>query len=264
MLREYLYIDRSRLKSYAEQIGATMATEKRPQWKVVLGLTGPSVEGQQAATSRAANDHELIESVTSHLHKTGQLRTSRPVTSEDAEKGNTAFVLESMKARKVVFQCDGTSTPRGLREVAVWVSNPEVRPSQRIADKVADFDASGMFVYLLEGYWDDTPTQHAYSIMTALNVLLSTLRTAVGKRGSGIDFDTSRDDYANPVDILVRNGGVKGEQRAITALYRVRAVSENKVVNVGGRTLRCFDLFGYPICIAVGADALGMPKADPD
>lgn len=256
MLLEYLYIDRPRLKSYAEQIRATMSFVKRPQWKVGLGMAGPTVELQQAATARVANDHEVIQSVTRHLRKKGQLRTTRPVSSEDAEEGSAAFVLESMKARKVIFQCDEDSAPRGLREVAVWVSNPIEPPSSRDAgpldDDEADYEATGMFVYLLAGYWDwdDGPTQHGYSMFTALNVLLGELRAVGAKQGAGITFETSRDDYATPVDILVRNGGIKGDARTITALYRVRAVSENKIVNVGGRTLRCHELFGYPLYIS--------------
>jgi hypothetical protein len=250
MLVEYLYIDRARLTSYAEQIGATMSRVKQPQWKVALGLAGPSAEYQQAATARAANDYELIQSVTRHLQKTGQLRTTRPVSSNDSEEESAAFVLESMMARKVIFQCDADSSPRGLRELVVWVSNPIGRPSQRYADQVDDHEATGMFVYLLEGYWDEGATQRAYSMLTALTMLLRTLRAAGAKREPGIDFETSRDDYANPVDILVRNGGVKGDARTITALYRIRAVSENKIVNIGGRTLRVHDLFGYPLYIS--------------
>lgn len=252
MLLDYLYIDRPRLTSYAEQIRATMSSTKQPQWKVALGLAGPSVEVQQTATARAANDHELIQSVTRHLKKSGQLRTTRPLSSQDAEAGSVAFVLESMKARKVIFQCDEANAPRGLREVAVWVSNPIERPSSRDADQADDHEAAGMFVYLLEGYWDNGPTEHASSMLTALNMLLSQLKAVGTRQGAGIDVETSRDDYATPVDILVRHGGVKGDVRNITALYRIRAVSENKIVNVGGRTLRTHDLFGYPLYIYAG------------
>jgi hypothetical protein len=249
MLLDYLYIDRPRLTSYAEQIKATMTSPKRPQWKVALGLAGPTVELQGTTTTRAANDHELIQSVTRHLQKAGQLRTSRPASLGDAEVGSVAFVLESMKATKVIFQCDEDSAPRGLREVVVWVSNPVDRPSLRDANQVEDTEASGMFVYLLEGHWDESPTQHSYSMLTALNMLLDRLRAVGAKQGAGIAIKTSRDDWATPTEILVRHGGVKGDARMITALYRIRAVSENKIVNVGGRTVRTHDLFGYPLYI---------------
>lgn len=250
MLKEYVFIDRLKLKSYAEQIGASMATEKRPQWKVALGLAGPSVEGQQTATARPANDHELIQSVTEHLERTGQLRTTRPTSSNDQDAGSATFILESMKARKVIFACEEGNSPRGLQEIVVWVSNPTERPSARSSEDESRYEATGMFVYLLEGYWNDGTVQRAYSMMTALTMLLGELSVAGAKKGTGITFDTSRQDFASPVDILVRNGGTKGEVRTVTALYRVRAVSENKIVNVGGVTLRCHDLFGYPIYIA--------------
>jgi hypothetical protein len=143
------------------------------------------------------------------------------VSSEHVRERSVNFVLESMRARKVIFQCDADSPPRGLREVAVWVSNPIERPSSR--DKVYDYEASGMFVCLLEGYWDDGPTEQAYSMLTALNMLLSTLHAVGAKREAGTSFETSRDDHATPVNILVRNGGVKGDERTITALYDAKA-----------------------------------------
>jgi hypothetical protein len=191
MLVDYLYIDRPILTSYAEQIGATMSSVRQPQWKVALGLAGPTVEHQRTATARAANDHELVQSVTRHLQKTGQLRMTRPVSAEDAAQASTAFILESMTARKVIFQCDQDGAPRGLREVAVWVSNPIERPLSRDAAQVDDHEAAGMFVYLLEGYWDDGPAEHAYSMFTALNVLLGTLRAAGAKRAAGLALSVS-------------------------------------------------------------------------
>ncbi|MEV0093747.1 hypothetical protein [Streptomyces sp. NPDC050738] len=251
MFRDYLYIDRPRLVSYAEQIGATAAKVKNRQWRVALGLTGPVVEHQRGAAERAANDHELAESVTRHLRKKSELRTTRPASLDDVDEGQATFVLETMRAQKVIFMLGGGG-PRGLRELAVWVSNPLENPSSRDAAGVRDEEATGMFVYLLEGYWDDAPAQRAYSTMTALNVLLRTLRNAGVPPGTIGGSDTSRDDYATPVNILVRNGGVKGDMRTITALYRVRSVSENKIVNVGGRTLRCHDLFAYPLYVAAG------------
>ncbi|MFD7447203.1 hypothetical protein [Streptomyces sp. NPDC059909] len=252
MFRDYLYIDRPRLVSYAEQIGATAAKAKNRQWRVALGLTGPVVEHQQGSAERAANDHELAESVTRHLRKKGELRTTRPASLDDVDEGQATFVLETMRARKVIFTLDGGGAPRGLRELAVWVSNPLENPSSRDAAGVRDEEATGMFVYLLEGYWDDEPAKRAYSMMTALNVLLRTLRDAGAAPEASAGSDTSRDDYATPVNILVRNGGVKGDMRTVTALYRVRSVSENKIVNVGGRTLRCHDLFAYPLYVAAG------------
>lgn len=250
MLEEYLYIDRIRVRSYAEQIGAAMTTDKRPQWKVGLALTGPSVEGQQTASVRSASDHEMITAIIDYLRKTHLLLLERPISDDEADRTHMNFVLETMRARKVVFRCDPKSSPGGLQEIAVWVSNPVEKPSA-MSQKPEDRDQpQGMFVYLIEGYWENEPFQHAMSMYTALNSLLKDLQAlSVYNTDRGL-FDTSRDDYTSPTAILERAGGVKGEMRNIKALYRIRSVSDNKIVNVGGRTIRSYDLFGYPVFIA--------------
>lgn len=92
--------------------------------------------------------------------------------------------------------------------------------------------------------------QHAMSMYTALNVLLTDLKGLGVYKGDSDLFHTSRDDYASPTAIFERAGGVKGEMRGIKALYRIRSASDNKIINVGGRTLRSYDLFGYPVFIA--------------
>lgn len=78
MLQEYLYMDRTRIRSYAEQIGAAMATDKRPQWTVGLALSGPSVEGQQTASVRSASDHEMITAIIDYPRKNQLLLPAPP------------------------------------------------------------------------------------------------------------------------------------------------------------------------------------------
>jgi hypothetical protein len=248
LLEDYLYIDRARVRSYAEQIGAAVATDKRPQWKVGLALTGPSVEGEQSATVRPANDFEMITAIVASLKKEDQLLTERPASDQEAAGVGTGFILETMKARKVIFRCDPKVAPGGLTEIGVWVSNPIEKPSG-IDEEYDQYEPRGMFVYLLEGYWDNESVQRAMSMYTALNFVLSSL-SSVGVESRPVE--TSRDDYASPIAILERAGGIRGETRTIKSLYRVRSVSNNKIVNIGGRTLRCYDLFGYPIFIAAG------------
>ena len=247
MLEEYLFVDRARVLNYAEQIGAAMSTEKRPQWKVGLSLTGPSVEGQQTASARAATNHEMITALVDYLKKDESLLSHRPASDKDAAKA--PFVLETMKARKIIFRCDKASSPGGISEVAVWVSNPLEKPNTN-AKNDDRYKPRGMFVYLLEGYWEGEPSFHAFSTFTALNVLLKGLQESGVKSDEGSSFETSRDDYASPTAVLERAGGIKGEIREIKSLYRVRSVSENKIVNVGGTTIRSYDLFGYPVFIA--------------
>lgn len=255
MLEEYLYIDRTRIRSYAEQIGAAVVTNKRPQWKVGLSLTGPLVEGQQTATPRPATDHEMITAIIEYLKKEELLFRDRPKSDDEAESTRMGFVLETMQARKIIFRCDPKAAPSGLREIVVWVSNPEEKPSAiigRAEDEGDLYEPQGMFVYLIEGYWENEDFQHAFSMFTALNVLLSHLKS-IGAQADDDSPFTSRDDHASPTAILERAGGVKGELRRIRSLYRIRSVSQNKIVNVGGTTVRCYDLFGYPVFIATAA-----------
>jgi hypothetical protein len=249
MLEEYLYIDRVRVRSYAEQIGAATTAGTQPRWKVGLAWTGPSAGDPEPVGSRSATDHEMIMAIVDYLRTQNLLLTARPGSVKEAEDARDGFVLETMSARKVVFRCDPKSPPGGLREIAVWVSNPLKKPSEVREQREARSEPFGMFVYLIEGYWENEEFHRASSMFTALNVLLEHLRK-IGA-GEGDRFDTSRDDYASPVAILERAGGVKGETRDIRTLYRIRSVSDNQIVSVGGETLRCYDLFGYPVFIAL-------------
>jgi hypothetical protein len=104
MLEEYLYLDRIRLRSYAEQIGSSTAIDKKPTWKVGLSLAGPSVAGEQSSSSRPANDHEMVKGVLAYLKKNKLLLEHRPSTDKEAEDAANRFVLETMKAKKIVFK----------------------------------------------------------------------------------------------------------------------------------------------------------------
>ncbi|NYF52229.1 hypothetical protein [Tunturiibacter gelidoferens] len=245
-LTEYLYLDKSRIRSYAEQIGATLSSDKRPEWKVGLSLTGPSVEGKQSETVRPTTDPEMVDALVAHLTEHGSLLLSRPKSEEDALAHQPQFVLETMQARQIIFHCEPQSVVTGLRDLVVWVSNPIEKPDVTLSEEKR-YRARGMFVYLLVGFWDDEQSTRAYSMNTALNVLLRTLESLGANKG---ESDGTRRDFASPTAILERAGGFRGEVRTIRTLYTVRAVSENKVVSVEGTTIRCNDLFGYPLFIA--------------
>jgi internalin A len=245
MLREYLYIDRIRVRSYAEQIGATPT----------------------------ASDHQMLMAILQYLRSENLLMTTRPATAEEAENCASAFVLETMRARKVTFVCNGIPKVPSLREVAVWVSSPIQKPSEIIRSRESIYDAVGMYVYLIEGYWEeDGPFRRAMSMFTALNVVLESLQNVLGASDEELSFKTSRDDFASPVTILERAGGIKGEIRNIETLYRVRAVSDNKIVSVSDTTVRSYDLFGYPFFVAEASKisetgrptVLPEPKLTPD
>jgi hypothetical protein len=279
MLVDYLFVDTCRLTNYAEQIGAQRSTRKLPTWKVGLAIGGPSVEGSQTTTEQPATTHELIKGIVSYLTKADLLLTSRPWSGQEIAESRTPFVLESMKARKVTFQCDQVAGLKGLRELGVWVSTPTVRPSELSASKKNPAVPKGMFLYLVEGYWEsDGKIGHGASEFSALNHVLKSLKNAGVSNGeinrlvpnddvmanafaSGGDSNSEigsytpylpKEDFSGPLEVLKRAGGVVGEMRNIQALYRMREVSDNQFIMIGTSVHRTFDLFGYPIFIADG------------
>jgi len=193
----------------------------------------------------------MVESLIEQLKKKGLLLTERPETNEQAEQAKTPFVLETMKARRFVFQCDKQHSPAGLLEIAIWVSNPVQKPSDLIRTRESAYHACGMFVYLIEGYWEsDGQFQHGTSMYSALNDLLDHLKEKQVKMPALDPGFAGFHDYSSPVAILERAGGISTDVRNITSLYRMRKVSDNQFVKVGHDILRSNDLFGYPIFVS--------------
>lgn len=158
-----------------------------------------------------------------------------------------------MRARKITFALDRGDPryPRALqrlRDITVWVSNPLERPSE-IAARHTPREPNGVFVYLVQGYWEGDDAIHGgVSNHTALSGILEALNESKVVALTGQSDPMT--DYRSPATILEDAGGLKGDMRSIETLYRIRAWSNNQLVKTGSNILRSYDLFGYPIFVA--------------
>src|SRR4051794_18637223 len=64
-----LYVDESRLQSYAEQISSPVTFDKAPEYTAGIRITGPSVETRQSIHARPLTETEQINLIVSHLRK---------------------------------------------------------------------------------------------------------------------------------------------------------------------------------------------------
>src|SRR5437016_9242422 len=111
-LREYMYIDEKRLNSYEEQIGPPVTFDKVPVWKLMFGLAGPSVEGQQQRPGRPRTKPEKIELLLQYLEKHKQL-------AQGNEWSVNPFLLSKCQAVKVIL-------PTKSDKLVLWLSEIHV------------------------------------------------------------------------------------------------------------------------------------------
>jgi len=260
-LAEYLFIDRPRLKSYVEQIKGPMRQEKIPTWDVSLSTTGPSLSRKQTSSMRAYTDHEMIEVLLKYLRRNKLLALTRPQHDHDVAE---VFVLEKTRAQKAIFPINQSRSPKALKEISVWVSDPE--PEELIGERdwlTGLGDAEGTFLYLVEAYWDsDRPCMTTYSNYSALNAIISELaREAIlpdvpepflqgGKmRHYGEPQHLANLRWLSPIDSFQALGADIQPPRRIETLYRKRYLTDEQVFRDDKGLHRCNDLFAYPIYI---------------
>lgn len=168
-----------------------------------------------------------------------------------------------MEASKAIIPVPPNSKVKGLRDIAVWVSDPPSLTAPKNSDAFS-MDREGTFVYLIESYWEhneDYPLSattygwaaSGYSaLMWIMDELVRAQVVAMNLR--------EQDRYGgHPLDRLQRLGARVLPKRRIDALYRKRLISDNAAIDFPKfasssphkTTRREFnDVVGYPIFIA--------------
>lgn len=142
-----------------------------------------------------------------------------------------------------------TKVVPGLKELAVWISNPLERPGLR-TEKDID-EPKGTFLYLLEGDWDADKDYHALgSMWSALNMILNAVSKPMGLKERDLNKYDARHSLRSPLATLKEIGGIPEDPRKIQTLYRKRVISDEQFVMINGVSQRSYDLFAYPIYIA--------------
>ena len=145
--REYLYIH--------HELARTIC--------VAMGLP---IEGERF-------EHDQLEVLLRELDKAGLLTRTRPKTTNEYEE--RPFVFERLNATKVFFPPGLlTKTLPSLRELAVWVSDPNPKDLRTRAYHEYKYD--GTFLYLIGSFWDDQePSGSFFSGCSALQAIANVI-----------------------------------------------------------------------------------------
>jgi hypothetical protein len=182
-LAEYLYIDRTRLDSYFQQLSSPTAFEKVPSWKVSLSLAGPGVEGAQSQFARPYTDHEKIKAVLDHLHASSNIRPPE-------FNSCPTFVFESLDAIPVRIPIQ-PGTTLGRDAITLWVAEPK--------------DINGGYRFLIENFAPSDAEPSPISSFSCLQILLDECGESIGDF-----FSRNVDQYALDVphdQVITSTGG---------------------------------------------------------
>lgn len=250
-LIEYLYVDQRRLRGYLEQLAQSKGTDKHTELEVGLSLKGPSVSAKQISETREATDHEGIVRLLAWLQVKKQLETTRSLRPLDYRMGMLdSFIHETMTAQKVVLPMAASQIVPGLKELAIWVSQPT-------NDALSGTGyGEGTFIFLIEAYWEkDERCGGGLSGFSAMDWIL--LRYKKGIVKSDMELlplaqDLHQRQRPDPMEILRMEGAYISTPRLIRALYRIRYVDDETFFTKGKTRHRSFSIVGYPVFIAQG------------
>lgn len=246
-LREYLYIDKTRVDSYVEQLGAPVAYDKVPVVKVGLSISGPKVEASQERPGRERSAHEKVMMLVNYLEKEKLLFHGRASDAQSFSQCRPgAFRIETGEfVRAVIPSGQRSTTPA----IGLWIS---VDDEQLIPNRLL----------LLEGHRKDEGVD-----LLMLSPLSALLELSHLVRETGQPYDEAEvvgpipglrrlsplldgkalaGEFAkNPVGFLSRLGASIGVSRRVESLYRIRRTLNDRFSD--GR--KGFVTIGYPIFI---------------
>lgn len=200
----------------------------------------------------------MFDQLIKGLEKMGRLSKTRPETL--TEFAPNRLVHETILATKVLipYRILRDTVP-GVRELAVWVADPDAERLSLRSDDPYDF--AGTFLYLTTPLYDHEQLGTFYSGCSALQVISNLI---VGKPFLTPDCQEplGRGSYAHPVDKLRSVGGIIVDRRPIETLYRPRYVSNEQCFADGERAYRVHDVLGYPLYIGNPFESLVKRASD--
>jgi hypothetical protein len=211
-LVEYLYVDQRRLDSYFEQISSPVAYDKVPQWKIALGLGGPSVEGNQERPGRPFTTHEKLVAVLEYLRRTKNLLETPPL-----ESPYDKFSLWAYDAQRFAIPLDRGQV---YTWYATWAHSPENSRRVDLPDMTA--------LFMLED-WSGPDTEPVRLTSTFSSFALKYAFIAGTRNRSDIDSggrfaNGGEAPDGNPRHFLeAMNAQPVGPRRRIEALTRLRS-----------------------------------------
>jgi hypothetical protein len=248
-LVEYLFVDDLRLRDLAEQLRVHRTTEDAAGVEAMMGLTSLGIGIKRAFNFRDSSRHEMIERVVGCMDALDELGRKRPESGNDSPDNKPHYILEEMTARKIIVPTSNSAAVKGLRDMAVWVSDP-IEPL--VPGKYKnDWETKDAYVYLVEAYWEDDGTGYhgLFSAFSALDFIFRILAEPLSLDQSWYRHNPASWDRS-PRELLAAIGGIEQRPRRIKSLYYKRLVSNDQYVRVGSEVCRCLDVLGYPVFIA--------------
>jgi hypothetical protein len=255
MLRDYLFVDREKIRRLSGQLQPLEREVEQTSAKLGISLAGPKLETTSSSRVRPTTLHEEIETLTDHLEATGSLGRERPLRMPMSRAGETEqipripnFILENTTATKVIIPPELSREVPGIREFAIWVSEPDVGFE---LERNHEWDFTGTFLYLTHLEWADDRLTTVYSGCSALQVISNAIsgRPVLSTHPSGHEL-LGRDSHDHPLMKLRSIGGIVSLKKEIECLYRPKYITDEQVFEVDGKPTRVNDLLAYPIFIA--------------
>ena len=168
-LREFLFVDQTRLNCYVEQIASPRMVEKIPTWKVAFGLLKLDVEATQTQTLRERTLFEKVTAFEQYLEENNLLRFSHVEEWNDVRKSEAFFVKETINANLCVLPKDtNIEEVAGWKGMKIWIDLSNYDP------KISEPNRASA-LYLIEDLVvdDQTPlSMSSYSTIAAINSVL--------------------------------------------------------------------------------------------
>lgn len=255
-LKNYVVINESLVASLARQLNLPVDKERTSESQ--FGLVGKIGIGFKKSTHHSAlpsADPRLLAPIIAALRESGQLRIYRPGnTRKFWEDPNSWYVHETAIAQPVLLPFDKTK-PRAAyfpEAVTIWIFCTEDMGYLAHANTIWSTEPQVFIVQELTSF----PQPATYiSGISAVRIIKEVLADP-----SVADFEEWQDQYTarggadfrykgrgNPVDDLMRLGGIVGRPRKIETVYKIAYMAHQETITAGERV---GDIFAYPLFIA--------------
>ncbi len=257
-LREYLYIDHTRLDRYFEQISGPVTYDKVSVGSSGISIAGPKADVTQARYPRPYTTHEKIEALTAYLEERRLLMPS-PIYGTHWQGGETnRFVRQRCRSIRVAVPRLKVGGDHPTPAFVLWLARC---PAQGVG-----------WLCLLEGFGGDDRPPEGYRV-TQYTLFEALVRFAEDRIGCSVlrtisapetgEYVSEPDDEElsnaaisswepfrrNPTAFLSHWGCIVSSPRSVEVFYRVRATHPLRPPH-SDTTQWTFDVMAYPIWIA--------------
>lgn len=247
-LDTFIYLDSLQIKMYLDQLPESKKTKIKLKATFGLSITGPKAEITAEEETKTLNLYEQVLLLEKLFKDQKMVASKRPKSMAETEGRKPLFVHEKINATKLIFPKDKTDKLNGLKDIVVWVSEPDPRH----LGNENDWEFTGTFLYLLEtvgDFGDYTRVVSGYSALLALCNLAHGHDFFDSSFNKKDEETLGRWNYIHPIEKLKSLGAIVTGTRKIDTLYRCRYFTDEQSYTYNGEKYRVCDLLAYPIYI---------------